>query len=244
MESALSRLTLPYGERTIRCELQRRTRTKRSVAIHVEPDGRVLVEAPLNATNPEIRAAVTKRLAWIHQRVMEAERRQQLTPRQYVSGETVLYLGRRYRLKVLSAQAAQSTGLRGGYLEVAVEIRTPAAVRDELERWFRERAGAVLPARLTQMSEQLRWVKAVPPVSLRRMSRQWGSCSPSGRIALNVGLIRTPVECIDYVLLHELIHLKAHNHSPAFYRTLDRHLPEWQRIKTRLDSFAELALAR
>lgn len=175
---------------------------------------------------------------------MEAERRQQLTPRQYVSGETVLYLGRRYRLKVLSAQAAQSTGLRGGYLEVAVETRTPAAVRDELERWFRERAGAVLPARLTQMSEQLRWVKSVPPVSLRRMSRQWGSCSPSGRIALNVGLIRTPVECIDYVLLHELIHLKAHNHSPAFYRTLDRHLPEWQRIKTRLDSFAELALAR
>jgi predicted metal-dependent hydrolase len=87
-------------------------------------------------------------------------------------------------------------------------------------------------------------VKAIPQLSIRRMSRQWGSCSPQGRIALNVALVRAPQECIDYVLLHELIHLEEHNHGPAFYRLLDRHLPHWKQTKARLDGRADLALAR
>lgn len=241
-----TRLVLPYGDSRIRCEVRRsKQRVKRSIAIHVEPDGRVVVDAPLQAADPDIRLAVTRRLAWIHRRMVEAEdRRKVLAPREYVSGETVIYLGRRYRLRVVSTQDANQVRLRGGYLEVAIGQRSPQTVRHELEKWFQARAKEFMPRRLAMMSERLKWVKAIPPLSIRRMSRQWGSCSPQGRIALNVGLVRVPRECIDYVLLHELIHLREHNHGPAFYRILDRHLPDWKRTKARLDALADLALTR
>lgn len=242
---AASSLVLPYGDLRIRCVVRRsEQRVKRSVAIHVEPDGRVLVDAPLQAADSEIRLAVTRRLSWVNRRLVEVEgRRGQLTPREYVSGETVLYLGRRYRLKVVSNPSGNGAKLRGGYLEVAVNDRAPEVVREELDQWFQDRAKAVLPLRLAKMSERLRWVKTSPPFSIRRMSRQWGSCSPMGRIALNVGLVRVPTECIDYVLLHELCHLKVHNHGRSFYRMLDMHLPDWRRIKSRLDGMADMALS-
>ena len=237
-------LELIYGERRIHCEVRRSSlRTRPSVAIHVEPDGRVLVDAPLQASLPDIRMAVSRRLTWIHRRLLETEQnRKHLTPREYVSGETMFYLGRRYTLKVLVNQEIQTTRLRGAYLEISVSDRSTEIVRGEVEKWYRSRARTVLPARLSTMSARLKWVKTIPPLSIRAMHRQWGSCSPNGRIALNVGLMKVRTDCIDYVILHELVHLKEHNHGPAFYRTLDRHLPDWRRIKFRLDAMAELAL--
>jgi predicted metal-dependent hydrolase len=239
-------LVLPYGDGRICCEIRRsKQRVKRSIAIHVELDGRVVVDAPMQATDPDIRLAVARRRAWIYGRMVEvAVRKKVVTPREYVSGETVIYLGRRYRLKVVSSQGENLVRLRGSYLEVAVGHGTPQAVRHELEKWFRSRASDVLPRRLAIMSGCLKWVKGIPPLSIRRMSKQWGSCSPKGRIALNVDLVRVPRECIDYVLLHELAHLREHNHSPAFYRILDRNLPDWRQAKQRLDALAELVLAR
>lgn len=241
-----TRLVLPYGDRRICCEVRRSSqRATRSIAIHVEPDGRVVIDAPMQAADPDVRSAAIRRLAWINRRLMEIENRQKmLTPREYVSGETAVYLGRRYRLKVTISKGANQVRLRGGYLEVAVNDRSPEIVRQELETWFQARAKELLPRRLAMMCGQLKWVKTTPSLSIRRMSRQWGSCSPHGRIALNVDLVRAPRECIDYVLLHELIHLREHNHGPAFYRILERHLPDWKRIKTRLDALADFALSK
>jgi predicted metal-dependent hydrolase len=244
MPHAASRLQLPYGDRRISCEVRRSyLRTKRSVAIHVEPDGRVLVDAPSDATAAAIRLAVCKRLAWIHRRLVAAETRRKFSaPREYVSGETILYLGRRYQLKVVSVTDGNRVRLRGRYLEVRTSNRSPDTVRALQDHWFRERARELLPHRLALTTQSLHWLKAVPEVSIRQMRRQWGSCSPAGRITLNTSLIHVPGECIDYVLLHELCHLKAHNHGRAFYRLLDRHLPRWKQIKTRLDDMADRVL--
>ena len=74
------------------------------------------------------------------------------------------------------------------------------------------------------------------------MNRQWGSCSPAGRITLHALLSNAPRECIDFVLLHEMCHLREHNHSKKFYRMLDRHMPDWQRVKARLDGLSEQIL--
>ena len=248
MSGALTttRMTLPYGDRRICCEIRRsKHRIRQSIAIHVEPDGHVVVDAPSQAADTDIRTAVKRRLAWVHRRMNEVEDRQKLiSPREYVSGEAVMYLGRRYRLKVVTSQGEDQVRLRGGYLEVSVSDRSPETVSRELEKWFRVRAKDVLPRRLATMSASLEWVGSIPPLSIRRMRKQWGSCSPSGRISLNVDLVRVSTECIDYVLLHELIHLRVHNHGAAFYRALDRNLPDWLRIKTRLDMLADQALAR
>lgn len=248
MSGALSttHMTLPYGDRRIRCEVRRsKQRVKQSLAIHVQPDGHVSIDAPFQVGDADIRMAVKRRLAWIHRQMVAAENRQKLiTPREYVSGETTIYLGRRYRLKVVASNDADQVRLRGGYLEVSVSDRAPEIVNRELEKWFRGRAKELLPRRLETMSARLNWVKTAPPLSIRRMSRQWGSCSPRGRIALNVDLVCVPRDCIDYVVLHELAHLREHNHSRAFYRILDQNLPDWRRTKARLDALADVALSR
>lgn len=238
------RLVLPYGDSKISFDIHRSAaRIRRRIAIHVEPDGKVRVDAPMDATSPAIRKALTRRLGWVHHQLTDIEsRRRWVMPREYVSGETVLYLGRRYRLKVIDAEDHPLTRLRGGYLEVHVGDRSPSWVRDELDRWCRDRAKHVLAERLANMAGQLRWVREIPPVTIRSMMRQWGSCSPKGRIALNVALICAPAECVDYVLLHELCHLKVRSHRAPFYRLLEAHMPDWRRVKTRLDNMADQIL--
>src|ERR1017187_3125349 len=208
------------------------------VAIHVEPDGRVLVDAPENASDLQIRTAVVARTRWIHGHVTTIRGRlAQVLPREYVSGESVLYLGRRYCLKVVvAADGTQQVRIRGSYVEVIVGTRSPALVRAALTDWYRSRAKAVVSAQLEKLAATLRWVRTPPPVRFQAMKVQWGSCSPAGRLTLNPHLVKAPRECIEYVLLHELCHLKEHNHSRRFYRMLDMHMPRWQQRKSRLDN--------
>lgn len=234
-----------YGEELIRYSVRRQpSRKSGRVAIHVEPDGRVLVDAPESASDRQVRAAVTARARWIHAHLAVIRRRRaHVLPREYVSGESLLYLGRRYCLKVvMKGESPAPVRLRGGYIEVFVPERNPEAVREALNNWYRVRARLVLGERLEAMVSSLRWARTTTAVRLQVMKVQWGSCSPSGRLTLNPHLVKAPRECIDYVLLHELCHLKEHNHSRNFYRLLERHLPQWRRKKERLDELAELVL--
>lgn len=233
---------MAYGEEVITFSLRRQSfRTVSRVAIHVEPDGRVLVDAPSTAPLTAVLAAVKKRSRWISQHVGAAKARlTHVLPREYVSGESLHYLGRRYRLKVLvDATASAAARMRGAFIVVTVPHRQPTLVQSALDAWYRHRARELLADRLAAVAATLRWVRQIPPMRLQFMTVQWGSCSPAGRITLNPLLVKTPRECIDYVLLHELCHLLHHNHSPSFYRTLDRHMPNWRAVKERLDNMAE-----
>ena len=236
------RFSVRYGGDVITYALRLQPHRQLSkVAIHVESSGRVLVDAPVGATHPAVAQAVKKRVAWIAQHVAEAKSRlEHVRHREYTSGESVHYLGRRYRLRVTVDPAAESScRLRGGYLEVTVHRRDAQGVQAEMTAWFRHRAGQVLRERLDTIAHRLRWVDVPPPLRLQWMRVQWGSCSPRGRITLHPALVQAPRDCIDYVLLHELCHLAIHNHSPKFYRLLDRHMPGWREVKSRLDGMAE-----
>lgn len=234
-----------YGEELIRYVVRRQAvRKSGRVAIHVDPDGRVLVDAPENASDSQIRTAVTRRAGWIHGHLIAIRlRRAHVLPREYVSGESVLYLGRRYRLKVVTkGESPAAVRLRGGYIEVTVPARNPMAVRDALNHWYRGRARLVLAERLEAVASSLQWIRTAPAMRLQTMKVQWGSCSPAGLLTLNPHLVKAPRECIDYVLLHELCHLKEHNHSQKFYSLLERHLPRWRHNKERLDELADIVL--
>lgn len=211
------------------------------VAIHVEPDGSVQVDAPTAAPMAEVLAAVKKRSRWICQHVNSAKARlAHVLPREYVSGESLYYLGRRYRLKIIvNPTDSVEARMRGAFIIVVVQKHDTTTIRSALDAWYRQRAREVFAQRLPVIVEPLQWAHELPLVRLRFMRRQWGSCSPSGRITLNPWLVRAPREAIDYVLLHEVCHLKHHNHSRAFYSMLDRHMPNWRKIKERLDERAE-----
>lgn len=239
--------SIHYGTEVIHFAVRRQAqRRNSSITIHVEPEGSVMVDAPADASRAAILAAVRKRSQWIQGHVSGfTRRRTHVLPREYVSGESVLYLGRRYRLKVIQVAVDDvSVKLRGGYLEIRVHTSTPMLIRDAMDQWFRERAKLVFAERMESILAELRWLQSTPPTRLQAMKVQWGSCSPAGRLTLNPWLVKAPRDCIDYVILHELCHLKQHNHSPRFFKLLDKHMPAWRERKTRLDELAEVIFNR
>jgi predicted metal-dependent hydrolase len=233
---------LTYGDRRIPYLIEVDPDRSKRVAIHVEPDGRVIVEAPPEADKPSIHSAVVKRARWIATHVAAAEDRQRhMIAREYVSGEQVLYLGRRYVLKVTqSDQGSPSVRLKGNRLEVTRKDTTRDAVRAAVRAWYRVHARNFFDRRIGELSASLPWVKERPPFRLLEMSRQWGSCSPKGEIILNPHLIKAPRPCVDYVLVHEMAHLKHHDHSPEFFALLRQEVPEWHSVKCQLDGLVEL----
>lgn len=236
-----------YGDEQIVFTLRGQpSRVTSRIAIHVEPDGRVEVDAPQSMQLADVLAAVRKRSRWIYQHVIAARARfAHVLPREYVSGEAIHYLGRRYRLKVtVEAEAKAGVCLRGGFLVVVTPSGEPLIIRSALDAWYRHSARQVFMRRLNVVAERLTWVRELPPIRLQFMRRQWGSCSPAGRLTLNPWLLAAPREAIDYVLLHELCHLKYHNHSKAFYEVLRRNMPDWKVIKSNLDERAEAYLRR
>lgn len=233
---------LTYGDRRIPYLIEVDPDRSTRVAIHVEPDGRVIVEAPPQADKPSIHSAVVKRARWIATHVAAAEDRQRhMIAREYVSGEQVLYLGRRYVLKVTqSDQGSPSVRLKGNRLEVTRKDTTRDAVRAAVRAWYRVHARNFFDRKIGELSASLPWVKERPPFRLLETSRQWGSCSPKGEIILNPHLIKAPRPCVDYVLIHEMAHLKHHDHSPEFFALLGQEIPEWQRIKKQLDDLVDV----
>ncbi len=97
--------------------------------------------------------------------------------------------------------------------------------------------------RIGDISAGLPWVNTPPPLQLLEMTRQWGSCSASGQIILNPHLVKAPMEAVEYVIVHELVHLKVHDHSSEFTALLDRHVPGWRGTKRNLDAMVEVLMA-
>ena len=235
---------LSYGneriEYTIRTDAERRAK----VAIHVEPDGRVIVDVPEGAVRADIQKAVQRRARWIFSQVECARNRfRHVREKDYVSGEEILYLGRRYVLKVIKdAEGKRPVRLRGNRLEVTCASGDPEIVRARIRGWYRVKARDYFDRRLAFWEERLSWVTSRPPFRLQDMEKRWGSCTPLGEIILNPHLIKAPQECIDYVILHELAHLRHHNHSPDFWQTIEQADPDWSRKKARLDGAVELLM--
>jgi predicted metal-dependent hydrolase len=225
-------IILPAGP----CVLRRSER--RTLAISVLPDGTIDLVAPHGSRPEDIAAKVGKRLRWIvRQRWAFAEMNRNRAPLCYASGATHRYLGRQYRLKVRRAEPV-GVKLVGAYVQVAAKTGAPAEVETLLNTWFREKAFEQFSARLAKWEKWCRERK-LPPARLRllRMPKRWGSSHRDGRIYLNPELVKTPSICIDYVIAHEVCHLKHPRHNRAFFHLLDQFCPNWRATKTRLEHY-------
>jgi predicted metal-dependent hydrolase len=122
---------------------------------------------------------------------------------------------------------------------VMVGADTPSVVQKLLEAWYRAEAKRIFSSRMAACFPRLAHLQvAYPTLSVRRMKARWGSCSSTGNIILNLKLIHLPLECIDYVIVHELCHLKEHNHSKRYYRLLEQILPDWRERRAALNAFS------
>ena len=233
-----------YNGETISFRLVR-TKTKR-LTITVRPDLAVEVKAPKGKSLTQINARVVRRAAWIARQLRHFRQAPPIAPkRRYVSGETHVFLGRQYRLK-LHAADCNSVKLIGRYLHVCTPSpRHTDHVRALVEGWYWERAKQLLQRRVQQCYEHVkRFGISSPTVRLKRMHKRWGSCTPTAHIILNTELIRVPTQCIDYVIVHELCHLRIHGHNGRFFRLLTACMPDWQLRKRRLDSIVLDVIAR
>jgi predicted metal-dependent hydrolase len=240
----MTSFVLAYGEDRIPYQVTYVGTRKTRVAIHVNPDGAVAVDAPHEFSEESIKKAVQKRARWVVGHVSEAKKRHaHVRPREYVSGEQVLYLGRRYMLKVIPVERKPTPArLRGNRLEVETPSGKEDDIKGRIRAWYRVRGRDYLSRRIDMLVKTLPWATTSPPFRLLEMSRQWGSCSSSGEIIINPHLVKAPRNCIDYVLVHELAHLDQHDHGPAFWKLVDTYAANWRETKHQLDGLAEVLL--
>lgn len=227
--------TLTWGTDTIRYEV-RFLASRQTLAIEVHPDSRVLVRAPVDCPEALIAERVQKRAAWISRQLAEFERYRPRTPaRQYINGESHLYLGRQYRLKLAEGDSASVKLTRGQLLVSLPGEPEPERVKALLHRWYLDRARAVFTDVLDASLLHFKGVEQ-PRLIVRAMQSRWGSLSRAGTMTLNLNLVRAPRPCIEYVVTHELCHIKHRDHDARFFRLLGRVLPDWERRKLQLEA--------
>jgi predicted metal-dependent hydrolase len=227
--------SIKYGTKQVSFNLERSSR--KTLGIEVHPDLSVWAKAPIDASIGGIKMRMLKRSSWIIKQQKYFEQFLPRTPRrEYVSGETHLYLGRRYQLKVKKGKQDQ-VKLKGAELTVFTKQQpNPEHVRKLLTSWYFNHAEKKFEEKFENIFSKFRNHNLTKPnFEIRRMKNRWGSCTPKGKIILNPELIKTPGPCIDYVITHELCHIIHPSHDKKFYSLQEKMNPDWKRWKDKLE---------
>ncbi len=224
-----------YGRRKIDYRLFSGNRKTMEISVH--PDSSVIVKAPKNSDISLIENKLQKRARWILRQINYFRQFDPRTPaRCYVNGESHLYLGKRYRLKLKKDSKNFVKISRGFFYVHCADTKDPQTVKRLLNSWYLEKAKVQFKESMDRC-----WQKFFnhdsdkPDLAIKRMKKRWGSLSEKEIMTLNTELIKAPKECIDYVVTHELCHLKYHSHNAEFYRLLDSLIPDWEKIKHKLE---------
>jgi predicted metal-dependent hydrolase len=223
-----------FGSRGINFTVQYRER--KTFGIKVYPDCRVEVLAPIEAREDQVFEKVRLKAPWILKQIDHFNTfKPSIPPRRFINGETHLYLGRQYRLKVVPDEEDVVKVYRGQMLMHSNDP-TPERLKAQLGRWYKQKAFTIFNELLKEVLPKFKGYDiAEPALMIRTMSQRWGSCTASGKIILNTELIKAPKGCIEYVIIHELCHLVHHNHTKAFQDLQSKMLPDWRKWKDRLE---------
>lgn len=201
------------------------------------PNGRVRVAAPMRVSDDAVRLAVVGKLGWIRRQREKFAAQPRQSAREMVSGESHYYLGRRYRLRVVTGDGIPVIKLiNKSKLELRVRPGTTSEHRDRiLHQWYRQEIKRLIPPLIAKWEKVLGVTAA--DWGVKRMKTKWGTCNTEARrIWLNLELIKKPVECLEYVVVHELVHLIERSHNERFIGILNRHFPRWQQCRAKLQS--------
>ena len=193
------------------------------------PSGRVRVAAPLWLDDDAVRLAVISRLGWIHRKRAEFAQQDRQSQREFVTGESHYFRGRRYRLDVIEHDGPSAVRLLNN-AKMALRVR-PGTDRDAkeavLERWHRRQLRDQLPELCVKWEQKVG--VTVDEVRIKKMKTLWGSCNiEAKRIWLNLELVKKPTSCLELVLVHEMVHLIERRHNERFRKLMDRFMPQWR----------------
>ena len=228
----ITRDHIQYGATIIDYDIEFAQR--KTLSICVNPDSSVCLRAPIDATLEQIQQKVHKRASWIlkQKRFFESFGTS-TTKRQYISGESHLYLGRQYMLRVKESNV-NAVHYQNNIIEIECRHKKDAGIL--LQTWYRQRANVKFQEYAQPIIEQFS-VYGVKPqsLSIKKMDKRWGYCTIDGHITLNPRLICAPRCCIEYVITHELCHLIYRSHNKEFYALLTKEMPHWEKWKNKLE---------
>jgi predicted metal-dependent hydrolase len=200
------------------------------------PDGKVRVSSPLHLKDDAIRTLIATRIPWIRTQKAKFVGQARQTPREYVSGESHFFLGKQYRLEVVHGDQTPHASLKGKN-KIILQVRqncTLARREEMLMDWYREELRVVSTALLANWQKKIG--VQVGDWGIKRMKTRWGTCNRNaGRIWLNLELVKKPVAYIEYVVVHELLHLIEKKHNEHFVGLMTMHLPKWRSLKEELN---------
>jgi len=209
----------------------RRSLRRKTLGLTVDRAGELVVHVPASTDADEVRQWVQKKLLWVHQKLaLKDELVGTEQHPEFVSGESFFYLGRNYRLKVVTSQ---DTPLRFDGQWFYLRRKDRGAALGHFRQWYVDTGSPWLAKRVQTLQRKVGTAPA--RVSVSDLGFRWGSCGKSGVLHFNWRLLQLPVRLVDYVIVHELVHLLERNHTKKFRQIMDRVLPDWQRRDAQLD---------
>jgi hypothetical protein len=208
---------------------------RKTLGITVKADLTVNVKAPGQTPIDKIKEKLIKKAPWIlKQQSYFLSFEPRLTERKYVSGETHLYLGKQYRLKIIESDF-DSIKLKGQFLNVFTNKREN--IKQMVRNWYSDRARIIFNQLAEPLIESFKKYNVTPSsIVLMEMPTRWGSCTTKGKIVLNPELVKAPKGCIEYVIMHELCHLIHHDHTQKFFDLQTREMGDWKKWKRKLET--------
>ncbi|MDY0222675.1 MAG: SprT family zinc-dependent metalloprotease [Desulfobacterium sp.] len=199
------------------------------------PNGKVKVSAPLHMELEIIRVFVISKLSWIKKQQKKLKNQEREAPRDFVERESHYYLGKRYQLRVIEADEKPRVELNHKYLTLFVRPESDQSKRQEiLNQWYRNQLKQYIP-KLIRQYEKIMNVN-VAEFGVKRMKTKWGTCnSEDRRIWINLELAKKPPECLEYIVVHEMVHLLEDSHNNRFTTLMDLFLPKWRLYKDELN---------
>jgi len=215
----------------------RRSQRRRTLGLTVDRFGELLVHVPSFTRREELKSWVEKKLLWVHQKLLLKDHAGTQAPQlEAVSGETIAYLGQNYRLKMIEKQA-QPLIFDGQWFKLRVRDRAEAA--RHFQKWYEHAGTDWLAQRVGQW--QRKTGTSPKAIAVSGLGFRWASCGKDRVLRFNWQLFQFPVRLIDYVIVHELIHLTEPNHTPQFWQMLEAVMPDWKARKAGLGAMAKSA---
>ena len=238
----MHRETLPFQYKNQSFSISLKYSSRKTMGISIHPNKKIEITAPFGTPFASIQRAVERKSKWIFKQLEKLEKYQVMEHiREYTSGQTLKLLGWNYMIKIIQIENFEEEQIKKekGLIKVYVHDRNQRErIHLLIEDWYRNEAMIYLAQKFEQCYERIKKYNISKPLYyLRYMNRRWGSCTSQGTILLNPDIIQLPSHCIEYIIMHELCHLKYRNHSREFYHFLDTVMPNWQDCSKALDSF-------
>jgi predicted metal-dependent hydrolase len=207
-------------------QIIRSKKRRKTIALQIQRDGGIVIRAPRGTKDEEIDQFFDEKKPWIRKKLEEIRHEQRAQrPREFISGEEFLFLGRRYPLRIATGEEDGDLTFDEDGFHLGDRFREQA--RDLFIQWYKDRAETVIRERTNLYRERLGVVPARERITSAK--HQWGSCSPQNALTFSWRMVMAPISVIDYVVVHELAHLRERNHSPIFWKIVEQILPEYRK---------------